>query len=277
MSENNHYPEAALAIIQKKAPNFTPKLFIVCGSGLGPIANAITDSITIAYSELPGFPECSVRGHEGTLVLGLIEGVPIACLTGRIHFYEGHDNTSMRTIIRTMKLLGAEIMFATNSSGSLRESVRPGELVILKDHINFQFRNPLVGKNDDHFGPRFVAMEDAYDPELREKIAEVGHELGYNMTEGVYFGVLGPSFETPAEINAYRILGAEVIGMSTVADVLVARHCGLKVAVVSVITNMAAGMSAGNLSHDETLSGAKKATADLIQLIIKFIGRHYGP
>jgi len=263
--------------IKELVPNLTPKVGIVLGSGLGPLADAIEEAISIPYEDLPGFPRLSVQGHTGLLTLGYLQGVPIACLQGRSHFYEGYSyfhadlpTDTLMTPVRTLKRIGCDVMLATNSSGSLRTDVTPGDLVLINDHINFQFNNPLVGKNAAAFGPRFVGMENAYDPQLRELIHSAAAHLKIELANGVYIGVLGPSFETPAEIRAFQTLGADVVGMSTIPEVITARHCGLRVAVISAITNMAAGLSDENLSHDVTLRGAKKAVEKLTRLVLGF-------
>ena len=264
--------------IREFVPDFTPQIGIVLGSGLGPIADALTDCTTINYDDITGFPPCTVSGHSGALHLGYLEGIPVACLQGRAHFYEGYHYLNqdahvdlLTSPVRALKLLGCETLLATNSSGSLRPEVTPGNLVVIKDHINFQFRSPLVGPNDNEFGPRFIGMENAYDSAIREKIRIAAATIDIPITEGVYIGVLGPAFETPAEIRAFRILGADVVGMSTVPEVITARHCGMKVAVISAITNMAAGMSEEELSHDVTLRGAKKAVDRMIALVREVI------
>ncbi|MCH9643824.1 MAG: purine-nucleoside phosphorylase [Gammaproteobacteria bacterium] len=265
------HAQQAAAYIAAKAPGFTPKLAIVLGSGLGVLAEHIEDPIVIAYEQLPGFPGCSVSGHGGNLFLGKIKGVPVACMQGRAHYYEGVDYDQIKTPMRTLKLLGCDTLLSTNASGSLRKEVTPGSLVLINDHINFQFNNPLVGANQDEFGPRFIGMEDIYDKGLREKIKAIAQSLDIKITEGVYFGVLGPSFETPAEIRAFRTLGGDVVGMSTIPEVIAAHHCGMKIAVIAAISNMAAGMSDEKLSHDVTLSGAAKATDDLTKIALAFI------
>lgn len=264
----------AAEIIAKRAPNFSPKLAITLGSGLGDLVKTLTNVIQIPYEELPDFPPCTVAGHGGNLFLGELHGLPVACLQGRAHFYEGVSHEVAQTYIRTMKLLGCESILITNASGSMRESVTPGDLVVIKDHINFQFTNVLHGHNDDRFGPRFIGMEDVYNPVLRKQIFDAADTLGLTLKEGVYFGVLGPSFETPAEIQAFRTLGGDVVGMSTLNEVITAHHCGLRLAVVAVITNMAAGMSAERLSHDLTLSGAANASDKLIKLVMKFVEQY---
>lgn len=264
----------AADIIKKRAPGFTPKLAITLGSGLGVLAQSLEDAISIPYADLPDFPPCTVAGHGGTLHLGKLNGLPVACLQGRAHFYEGVSNNVASTYIRTMKLLGCESILITNASGSMREAVTPGNLVIIKDHINFQFTNVLHGPNDDHFGPRFVGMEDAYNTQMRDQLKAIATSLNIPVTEGVYFGVLGPTFETPSEIKAFRTLGGDVVGMSTLNEVITAHHCGLRLAVVAVITNMAAGMSQEKLSHELTLKGASVATERLKSLVLAFVTQY---
>ncbi len=276
-----HYAQDAANTIREYVSGFTPKLGIVLGSGLGPLADTIKDAKTIQYHDLPGFPQLSVEGHSGQITLGYLQGVPVACLHGRSHFYEGYSHLSpekpaesLISPVRTLKLLGCDDLLATNSSGSLRPEVGPGELVVINDHINFQFNNPLVGKNNSAFGPRFVGMENAYSSDLRALIHKAAKKENINTTEGVYIGVLGPTFETPAEIKAFRILGADVVGMSTIPEVITARHCGMRVAVISAITNMAAGMNDVELSHDVTLSGAKVAVEKLKRLVVSFLDEY---
>lgn len=265
------------AIIQQRCPDFSPKIAIVLGSGLGALADEITHPTSFNYDELPGFPPCSVEGHTSELICGYWHDLPIICMKGRVHFYEGMDNTAPQTMMRTLKLLGTETLLATNAAGSLRPEVIPGDLVIINDHINFQFTNPLVGPNDDRFGPRFLGVETLYNQTLRQQLHVAAKTQGIDVTEGVYFGTLGPTFETPAEINAYRILGADVVGMSTIPEVITAHHCGIQVAVVSVITNLAAGMSPVNLSHDVTLEGATKGASKLLQLTHEFLSHYQSP
>ena len=252
----SQYVAQALQVIRSKT-DFSPQIAIVCGSGLGQLADLLSDVVAISYTDLPGFPSCSVDGHAGQLLLGTLAGCKVACLQGRTHFYEGVAIEVMRTPLRTMRKLGCETVLITNSSGSLQLENPPGSLVLVRDHINLQFDNPLIGENDSEFGPRFVAMDNAYDSDLRAMLQAAAKQLGGSgLSEGVYIGVSGPSFETPAEIEAFRRLGADLVGMSTVADVIIARHCGLKVATISVVTNLAAGMHHQSLSHTETLSAA---------------------
>lgn len=267
------FPEQAAAIIAQKMPGFKPKLAIVLGSGLGPLAELISDSVCIPYADLPGFPELNVHGHTSQLTLGYLEGLPIACLQGRAHTYENPDYEPIKTYVRTMKLIGCEYYIATNAAGSLRSDVGPGSLVLINDHINFQPGNPLVGPNADKFGPRFPPLDKAYDADLRALIKQQAEALQINLPEGIYISVLGPSYETVAEINAFKILGADVIGMSTVPEVIVANHCGLKVAVISTITNLATGLTTTSHDHNEVVIQAERASKQLCLLMKKIAGQ----
>ena len=250
-----------------------PRLGIILGSGLGAVAEALEDAETISYADLPDFPSPSVHGHAGTLALGTLGGTPVACLQGRRHVYEGGDPGAMRGPVRALKAAGAEALFVTNAAGSLNADVGPGSLMAIGDHINMLAVNPLTGPNDDAIGPRFPSLRDAYDPQLRATLHEVAGELGIALAEGVYLATAGPSFETPAEIRAFRTLGADAVGMSTVPEVILARHAGLKVVAVSAITNLAEGMGGEALSHDQTLRYANQAAGDLSRLIIGFCAR----
>lgn len=262
---------AAKELCQQLKPDFIPKIGLILGSGLGVVAEQLTDATIIDYADIPGFPISTIKGHSGKLHLGYLEGVPVVCLQGRVHYYEGVDYHKMQTLIRSVKALGADTLFITNSSGSLRQDVGVGEVVAIKDHINMQFNNPLVGPNDDRFGERFFSMENAYDIDLRKQLKQAAHNLNITWHDGIYVGVIGPAFETPAEINAYRILGADVVGMSTVADVNIARHCSLKVVALAAITNLAAGMHDEQLSHEVTLKGAQIASEKMIKMITEFM------
>ncbi len=272
MSTTLQHPQLAADAILAARPNFTPKLGLILGSGLGSLADQIENPTVIPYQALPGFPISSVVGHAGRLILGHLNGLPIVCLQGRVHFYEGIQADAMRTLVRTLKLIGCEMLLITNASGSLRTDVPPGRLMAITDHINFQWFNPLVGPDDESFGPRFMPMNDAYDPRLRERLSAVAKDLQLDLAEGVYIGVLGPSFETPAEIRAFRTLGADAVGMSTVPEVIVARHCGLRVAVVAAITNFASGMVDTPITHDVTLTNGALAARDLAKLVMHFAG-----
>jgi xanthosine phosphorylase len=251
----------------------SPRVGVVLGSGLGAVADAVQDSVVVSYEELPGFPRPSVEGHAGRAVLGSIGGVPVAVFQGRAHLYEGGDPEALRVPVRALRAAGASVLVLTNAAGSLRPEVGPGSLMAITDHINMQGANLLVGPNDAATGPRFPSLRDAYDPALIEGLRASARDLGIPLAEGVYLAVLGPTFETPAEIRAYRVLGADAVGMSTVQETIIARHCGLRVAAVSVITNLAEGMTDEPLSHEQTLRAAQDGTADLTRLLLDFIPR----
>ncbi len=258
-------PEAtsAIDVIQAAAPEFQPRVGLILGSGLGALADALEDPIAVAYADLPGFLQPSVEGHEGRIVLGRLEGLPVACLQGRAHLYEGVPAATVNGPIRTLKALGCEILVLTNAAGSLRPEVGAGAIALIEDHINFAGQNPLVGANDDEIGPRFPDLTQVYDPALRVQLARIATEQGIELPTGVYLAVLGPSFETPAEIRAFRALGADLVGMSTVPEAISAHHAGLRVVGLSAVTNLAAELTANALSHEETLEQAARAAAKL--------------
>jgi xanthosine phosphorylase len=262
---------ASADIIALYKPDFKSKIAIILGSGLGEFADHVKDATIIPYYKLPGFHHCTAEGHAGNMLLGYVNSTPVVCLQGRPHIYEGIYSDVMKTLIRTLKLIGCEMLLLTNAAGSLRDEVPAGSLMLITDHINLQFTNPLVGPNDDEFGPRFFSMENAYNQDLRYRLQDIAKRLNIDLAKGVYIGVSGPSFETPAEIRAFRVMGADAVGMSTVPEVLMARHCNLKVAGISVITNLAAGMNPEEeLSHEKTLRYAKLAAADLTNLMLTF-------
>jgi len=260
---------AADAVLAEHAP----RVGIVLGSGLGAVADAVDDAVVVPYDELPGFPRPSVEGHVGRAVLGRIGGMPVAVLQGRAHLYEGGDLDAVRIPVRALRAAGAETLVLTNAAGSLRAEVGPGRLMLISDHINMSGVNVLIGPNDDALGPRFPSLRDAYDPELRAELRDAAAELDVPLAEGVYLAVSGPTFETPAEIRAFRTLGADAVGMSTVHEAIVARHCGLRVAAVSAITNLAEGMSEEPLSHEQTLRDAARASGDLARLLLRWLER----
>ena len=264
-----------LQLIQEKSLPFTPEIGLILGSGLGLLADSLENKIIFPYETLPDFPKSTVAGHSGRLVLGYLNQKPVACLQGRVHPYEGTPPQKIKTLIRTLKLLGCKILIITNATGSLRLEVKPGSLCMVTDHINFQAFNPLVGPNEEEFGPRFFAMDDAYDAVLQNQFRKTAKRLNIKLEEGVYFGTLGPSFETPAEIRAFRILGGDIVGMSTISDVLVARHCGLRVAALSAITNLAAGLSNEKISHENTLYYGEKTANSMLELIRGFIDDYH--
>jgi len=261
----------AAALIHERAPGRSPKVGLVLGSGLGGLGDQVEDASVFEFSELPGFPEPTVAGHAGRLIIGRLSGVEVACLQGRVHLYEGHPATAVQPLIRTLKLLGCDTLVLTNAAGALDTDAKPGQLMLITDHINGQGTNPLLGPNDDRFGPRFPPMTGAYDATLRSRMKEVASERGVTLREGVYMALLGPTFETPAEIRMCQAMGANAVGMSTVPEVIVARHCGMQCAAVSVLTNMGAGLADEELSHDQTLEFANKASATLQELIKGFV------
>lgn len=264
---------AAAAVARERAGGLPPRVGLILGSGLGGLADQIEEATAIPFGELPGFPEPSVEGHVGRLVMGQLGGVPVACLQGRVHLYEGQPPQAVQTLVRTLRAMGCEILVVTNAAGSLRTDVEPGSLMMIEDHINLQPINPLMGPNDDTFGPRFPPLAGAYDAALRGELRAAAGELDIPLHEGVFVACLGPNFETPAEIRAFQTLGGDSVGMSVVPEVLVARHCGLRVAAISVLTNLAAGLTIEELSHDQTLHYANLAANDLGRLIVRFLER----
>lgn len=263
--------QKAVRFIQERCPGFSPIAAIVLGSGLGDLAKSLEHAVCIPYELLPGFHKPKVQGHSGQFILGTLNGVPVVCLQGRAHYYEGIPHEAVKNLVRTCYCLGARLWFATNAAGSMHAAVGPGRLVVIKDHINFLGTSPLVGANEENFGPRFVGMGDAYTPKLRRLILQAAQHCGVPMTEGVYLATLGPCFETPAEIEAFRRWGADLVGMSTVPEVIVARHCGMQVAAISVVTNLAAGMDPEPLSHDHTLQGAALGAEHMVRVVRQFI------
>jgi xanthosine phosphorylase len=265
------HAHAAAALVTGRAAGFTPEFGLVLGSGLAPVAAAIENAVRISYAELPGFGTATVAGHASELLLGRLGGHAVACLSGRSHVYEGASRDAIATPIRTLALLGVRTVLLTNASGSLRPEVGPGSLVALTDHINLLGLNPLTGPNDERFGPRFPALGEAYDRKLRAGLHAAATAVGTPLHEGVYLATPGPSFETPAEIRAFRTLGADLVGMSTVPEVIVARHAGLRVAAVSVVTNLAEGLAHDPISHEQTLKAGERGAAALGPLIERWL------
>ncbi len=271
MSEKEIVASAA-ALICRHAGSPSPRLAIILGSGLGAVADAIAEPVVLPYRDLPGFPTSTVAGHDSRLVLGKLAELRVACLQGRAHVYEGAGFAAMAVPIRALRAAGIETLLITSAAGSLRPAIPPGRLMLIADHINFQPGNPLTGANDPAFGPRFPSLRDAYDPELRSRMKAAAKRLAIALPEGVYLAYGGPSFETPAEIRAFQILGADAVGMSTVPEVILGRHCGLRVCAVSVITNLGEGLAPDSPSHEQTLAVAETAAGDLGRLIAAFCG-----
>ena len=253
--------------IQRLYSGTKPKVGIILGSGLGALVEQLTDVVTIPYKTIVGFPSCTVKGHGNNLHLGKLYDTPVACCEGRVHLYEGASGTDFKIFVRTLKLIGCDTLLVTNAAGSLNPTVPTGNLVLIKDHINFQFSNPLVGPNDDEFGPRFVGMDDVYDLNLRKQFLNIARNNNIPLTEGIFGGVLGPSFETHAEIAMLKKIGVDVVAMSLIPEVIVARQCGMRVVAVSAVSNLAAGLHTEKLSHEVTLRGAQKASIHLVNLI----------
>jgi xanthosine phosphorylase len=252
---------------------FRPRVGVILGSGLGSVADAVEGPRVIGYEQLPGFPRPTVAGHAGRVVQGTIAGVSVAVLQGRAHLYEGGPVEEIRAPVRWLRAAGAEILIQTNAAGSLRAEVGPGRLMAITDHINLTGTNVLIGPNDERIGPRFPSMGKAYDPALLVELRTAAAEQGVDLAEGVYTGWSGPAFETAAEIRAIRILGGDAVGMSTVHETTVARHCGLRVVAISAITNLAEGMGDVPLSHEQTLTDAARGAEDLVRLLPAFIAR----
>lgn len=268
--------EESMNVIRKYAPKFLPKVGIILGSGLSSLAEQLVNPITIPYQAIPGLVSSSVSGHASLLMMGYLNEIPVVCLKGRIHLYEGVPFNSVCNLVRIVKHLGAHALIITGAAGSLRENVGPGELMMINDHINLLPGNPLAGPNDESIGPRFVNLENAYDPNLSEVLLRVADRLHIPLHQGVYLSTLGPSFETPAEIRAFRTLGADAVGMSVVPEVIVARHCGLSVVGIAAITNLAVGLSTETVTHEGTLHYGEQTARKLIKLIPEFI-KEVGP
>jgi purine-nucleoside phosphorylase len=259
--------EDLAAHIRKHAGDAPVRVGFVLGSGLGHLAQAV-DGNAIPYADLPGFPEGGVSGHRKDLVVGQLEGQRVAVLGGRAHYYESGNPAAMRLPLETLKALGAEILILTNAAGSMRPDMPTGSIMCLSDHINFSGLNPLIGEKTD---ARFVPMTQAYDPDLRARLHASAKAAETEMFDGVYAWYSGPSFETPAEIRAIRTLGADAVGMSTVPEVILARFLGLRTAAISTITNMAAGLSTENISHEHTKAMAPLGAAKLERVLRGFL------
>jgi len=260
--------DAAVAALKGQGLASLPPLAIVLGSGLGPFAGDASDAIAVSYADIPGFPVPSVEGHAGRLMVGAIEGRKVTLFQGRGHYYERGDANAMRVAIETFRRLGGETLLLTNAAGGLNKEWRPPALVAIRDHINFAGVNPLIGASG---ADRFVSLTQAYDPVLIAELYEAARASGIELHEGVYMWFSGPSFETPAEIRAARTLGADLVGMSTVPEVILARRAGLRCAAVSVVTNYAAGLAGGDPSHEETQEVAAKAADQFKRLLRGFI------
>ena len=250
-----------------------PETAIILGSGLGALADEITDSVSISYADIDGFPQSTVQGHGGKLIIGRLEDKEILCMQGRFHLYEVHKPQVINTVIKAFQLLGIKNLIVTNAAGSLNPEFAPGSLMLIKDHINFSGTNPLIGPNDDRYGPRFPGMADAYTAEWRHKIKELAAERNIPLNEGVYLWALGPCYETAAEIKMFRLLGGDAVGMSTVPEVIVANHCGIKVFGVSVISDLGVEGKIVEVSHEEVQKAADEAQPRMTTIMRELINR----
>ena len=258
-------------IFLERSKNIEPQIGVILGSGLTNFFEKKNIIQSIPYKDLSDFPQPTVKGHAGKLVLGKIDNKNVVCMYGRSHIYEGHDPTSLAKPIRVLKDIGCKLLIVTNAAGSLDEDMPAGSLMTIIDHINWSGFNPLIGLNDENYGPRFHDMSDGYNKFYRSQLIEVARKINQKLFQGIYCMYSGPNFETPAEINALKVIGGNAVGMSTVPEVLVANHCFLPVIAISVITNLAAGMNKTKLSHQETLENAGLAEAKVINLIKNFI------
>ena len=262
--------QESVAFIKSKTDN-SPKIGLILGSGLGVLADEIKNPTKIKYDEIPNFPVSTVEGHEGCLVIGDLEGKTVVAMQGRFHYYEGYTQQEITFPVRVMKALGVEIIVVTNAAGGANESFVPGDLMIIKDHINLSGNNPLIGHNDSRLGPRFPDMSTAYTPKYIELVRESAKELNMNIREGVYAFFSGPTYETPSEVKMARILGADAVGMSTAPEVIVASHSSMDVIGISCITNMAAGILNQPLDHEEVIETTQKVKNEFLSLVKKVV------
>ena len=258
--------EAAARFIETRAA-LLPRIAVVLGSGLGGFADELANSTPIPYSDIFGFPRSTAIGHAGTLVIGEAAGVALAAMQGRVHLYEGYSAQQVTFPMRVFARMGVKALVLTNAAGGINPTYSQGALVAIRDHINLQGQNPLVGSNDDRFGPRFPDMTDAYDSALRRIAAEEASRVGIELFEGLYAAMLGPSYETPAEIRYLRTIGADLVGMSTVPEVIAARHMGIAVLAISCVTNMAAGINGGKINHQEVLDTGERVRGKFLTLL----------
>lgn len=262
---------ASLVIDERVGP--MPTIAVVLGSGMGDFVTGMTDRRTLPYTEIPGFPETRVPGHHGNIVVGQVGGVEVVALQGRFHYYEGHALSTVTLPVRVLSLLGVRTLILTAATGGIREDLGAGDLVILTDHLNLIGENPLRGPNDDRMGPRFPDMTEVYSARLHRIAREVSRIIEIDVKDGVYACLPGPSYETPAEVRMLRTLGADVVGMSTVPEAIVARHCGMDVVAFAIVANAAAGISDTPITHEEVLLAVAQAGPRLAMLITELVAR----
>jgi len=266
MTDSFSLAESAANFLRAKTP-LRPKIAMVLGSGLGAFADELTDAIRIHYSQISGFPRSTAVGHSGQMVIGTSGAVPVAVMQGRVHLYEGYSPAEVTFPIRVLGRMGIHALILTNAAGGINLEYKQGALVIVSDHINLQGQNPLVGPNDERFGPRFPDMTQAYHKPYRTLALDAARKLSKTVHEGVYAALLGPSYETPAEIRYLRTIGADLVGMSTVPEVIVARQMGMKILAISCVTNMAAGILDKPLDHQEVLETGARVQGDFVALL----------
>ncbi len=259
------------AAAARKRAKETPRIGVVLGSGLGAFADTLDELVKVPYAELPHLPASGVVGHAGNLCFGRVRGVPVVCMQGRVHLYEGHSVAHVVHGARAMARLGVSAVLITNAAGGVDPSWSAGDLMLMTDHLNLTAQNPLMGPNDDALGPRFPDMTRAYDPGLADALRAVAKQANILLREGVYAGLLGPTYETPAEVRMLRTLGAQAVGMSTVLETIALRHMGVRVGGLSCITNLAAGITQATLNHAEVEDTAKKKRGDLVTLLTGWI------
>lgn len=257
--------EAANYILDKT--DIRPEIALILGSGLGSLADEIENAVYFAYSDIPHFPVSTVQGHAGRLVIGTLEGKKVIAMQGRFHYYEGYKMEDVTFPVRVMKLIGVEKLIVTNAAGAVNTSFNPGDLMLITDHLNLTGDNPLIGGNLEKFGPRFPDMSSAYNKELIDKVRKVAKTIDINLQEGVYAAMSGPTYETPAEVKMVRILGGDAVGMSTVPEVIIAVHSGIKVVGISCMTNMAAGILEQPLDHGEVMETSAKVREKFTRLM----------
>ena len=262
--------QLAVDYIKEKIGDFKPEIGIILGSGLGDFADSF-ESIVVPYNEIPGFQKSNVHGHKGQLVFAEVNGKKVVMMQGRYHFYEGHNMQVVTYPVKVMKKLGIELLIITNAAGAVSGEYTPGELMFITDHINFMGTNPLIGANDDSLGTRFPDMSEVYNEELIELAEDIAEKLSISYQKGVYVATTGPSYETPAEINMFKKLGGNAVGMSTVPEAIVANYCGLKVLGISCLTNYAAGVSDYPLNHQEVIDTANRVKESFKELLSEFI------
>lgn len=266
MTDDFAQAEAAAKFLLSRTP-IRSKIGLILGSGLGAFADELSDATRTPYTQIPSFPQSTAIGHAGQMVIGKAAEIPVAVMQGRVHLYEGYSPQQVAFPVRVLGRMGIRALVITNAAGGINLEYKQGALVVITDHINLQGKNPLVGPNDERFGVRFPDMTEAYSKSYREITLNASRNLGKTIYQGVYAGLLGPSYETPAEIRYLRTIGADLVGMSTIAEVIAARHMGMKVLAISCVTNMAAGILDQPINHEEVLATGERVRGDFVALL----------